>query len=71
MSFQIERMQADDWTAVHAIHAEGIATGLASFAENAPQWEEWDDSYLPFSRFVARGENGVLGWAGLSSVSSH
>jgi phosphinothricin acetyltransferase len=71
MSYQIEPMQQDDWRAVHAIFAEGIATGVASFAENAPKWEAWDADYLPIARFVARGADGVLGWAALSSVSSH
>ena len=42
MSYQVVPMQQDDWPKIHAIHAEGIATGLASFAENAPEWDEWD-----------------------------
>jgi len=71
MRYQIQLMEPGDWQEVHVIHAEGIATGIASFAENAPKWEEWNAAYLPIARLVARGENGVLGWAGLSPVSSH
>ena len=71
MSYQIELMQQKDWQSVCAIHAEGIATGIASFAENAPKWEAWDADYLSIARFVARGADGVLGWAALSPVSSH
>ncbi len=71
MTYQIEPMQADDWHTVHEIFAEGIATGLASFAEKASEWPEWDATYLPIARLVARGKDGVLGWAALSSVSSH
>ncbi|MEM7110841.1 MAG: hypothetical protein AAF614_00300 [Chloroflexota bacterium] len=71
MDYQIEQMKREDWSAIHAIHAEGIATGLASFAENAPDWEEWDGDYLQNGRFVARSGNGILGWAALASVSSN
>ena len=70
-SYHIKPMQQDDWPMVHAIHAEGIATGIATFAEDAPKWDEWDAAYLPVARFVARGKDGVIGWAGLSAVSSH
>ena len=71
MNIQIEPMQLDDWPEIHAIHAEGIATGLASFAEKAPAWEAWDAAYLPIGRFVARKADSVIGWAALSAVSSH
>ncbi len=69
--YNIQPMAQADWPMVHAIHAEGIATGLASFAENAPERDEWDASYLPMARFVARGAESIIGWAGLSPVSSH
>ena len=71
MNYQIEQMQRNDWKEVHSIHAEGIATGIASFAEKAPVWKVWDADYLSIARFVARGAVGVLGWAALSPVSSH
>ncbi|VAW32399.1 hypothetical protein MNBD_CHLOROFLEXI01-2304 [hydrothermal vent metagenome] len=71
MRYQIEPMQRDDWQAVHAIHTEGIGTGIASFAVEAPQWEAWDADYLSIARLVVRGADGVLGWAALSPVSSH
>ena len=71
MNIQIEEMKLSDWKMVHSIHVEGVATGLASFAENAPDWEEWHDSYIPTMRFVARGETAVIGWAALSKVSSN
>ncbi len=71
MTYQIEPMQQNDWKAVRAIFAEGIATGIASFAENAPEWEAWDDTYLSVGRLVARGNNSVLGWVALSKPYSH
>ena len=61
-------MTPGDWPAVRAIYEEGLATGLASFENAAPSWEQWNRARLPHSRLVAR-ENAVLGWAALSPVS--
>ncbi len=67
----IERMRPGDWPAVRAIYLEGIATGNATFAQTAPEWEVWDAGHLPVPRMVARSDAGaVLGWAALSAVSS-
>lgn len=71
MNYQIETMQQEDWPQVNAIHAAGIATGLASFAEDAPEWESWHRDYLTHCRLVARKGEHVLGWAALSAVSSN
>lgn len=66
----IEEMRVDDWEGVRAIYLEGFATGNATFETDAPDWERWNQNHLSFARLVARGENGVLGWAALSPVSS-
>lgn len=71
MTIQIDAMQASDWPFVNDIHQEGIDTGLASFAENAPDWDEWDGSYLENGRFTAKFQDQVVGWAALSPVSSN
>lgn len=64
-------MRPDDWSAVRAIYLEGIATGNATFAQTAPDWETWDAGHLPQVRMVGRADSGdVLGWAALSAVSS-
>jgi L-amino acid N-acyltransferase YncA len=62
-------MIAQDWPAVRAIYLEGIATGNATFADSAPEWEEWDQTHLAGCRLVARSGGDVLGWAALSPVS--
>ena len=68
---RIEPMAADDWPAVRSIYLEGIATGLATFAHEAPEWMAWDASHRPDCRLVARDTAGaVLGWAALSRYSS-
>ena|SRR5215469_15267502 len=61
-------MTPQDWGAVRAIYLEGIATGNATFATSAPEWEEWDRTHLPLCRLVVRS-GAVLGWAALSPVS--
>jgi L-amino acid N-acyltransferase YncA len=67
-------MRPEDWPAVRAIYLEGIATGNATFEQNAPEWEKWDAGHLLGTRIVARSggdevDGEVLGWAALSPVS--
>ena len=73
-SFQIMRMTSADWMGVRGIYAEGLATGVAAFANDPPEWDEWDEGHLPVCRFVARAgveENaGILGWSALSPIAS-
>ncbi|OEH93059.1 GNAT family N-acetyltransferase [Bacillus solimangrovi] len=66
----IDNMQSEDWEQVKAIYLEGIATGNATFQQQAPSWEEWDQSHSLDCRIVARSEGNVVGWAALSPVSS-
>lgn len=65
----ISEMRPGDWEAVRIIYAEGIATRQATFEVEAPAWEAWDTSHLPFARLVARKSEIVSGWAALSPVS--
>ena len=65
----IAPLTPEDWDAVRSIYLEGIATGNATFAQSAPEWDEWDAGHLKTCRLVARSGGGVLGWAALSSVS--
>jgi L-amino acid N-acyltransferase YncA len=69
MSVAIGEMQPTDWDRVRAIYEQGIASGEATFETEAPSWERWDASHLPFGRLVARVEGRVVGWAALSPVS--
>lgn len=66
---RIEAMVEEDWTAVRAIYAAGIATGSATFETETPQWAAWDASHLAAHRLVARLGDEVVGWAALSPVS--
>ncbi len=66
----IRNMQASDWEQVRQIYTEGIATGLATFETNAPNYEDWDSAHVSSCRLVAEEDGAILGWAALSPVSS-
>jgi phosphinothricin acetyltransferase len=63
-------MAPDDWDAVEAIYAEGIATRQATFETTTPTWEKFDRGRLRDHRFVAVAGERVVGWAALSPTSS-
>lgn len=69
MTLTIEPLTAQDWSAVSAIYAEGIATGNATFETTVPTWESWDTGHRADSRLVARRDGQIVGWAALSPVS--
>lgn len=66
---RVRPLRPDDYPAVAAIFAEGIATGLATFETAVPDWEEWDASHLPAHRFVAELDGDVAGWSAVVPYS--
>jgi phosphinothricin acetyltransferase len=71
MTHKIETMLPSDWEQVREIYLQGIATGLATFEQSAPEWPAWDAARLPAPRLVVRSSDGSFaGWAALSPVSS-
>ena len=62
-------MQPGDWQSVEAIYREGIRTGNATFEQQVPGWEEWNNDHLQHSRIIAKADGVVAGWAALSPVS--
>lgn len=66
----LDALQPSDWEEIRRIHAEGIATRLATFeTEPTPSWDDWDASHAPSCRIAAREDGSLLGWAALSPVS--
>lgn len=63
-------MAVTDWQDVAKIYKEGIATGMATFETSGPSWDVWNASHLITCRFVAIENNGIVGWAALTPVSS-
>jgi L-amino acid N-acyltransferase YncA len=66
----IDEMRDEDWPAVRAVFAEGIATGQATFATEPPGFEEWNRDHLKECRLVARRDGRVVAWAAFMPVSS-
>jgi phosphinothricin acetyltransferase len=66
---EIRELRAEDWPAVEAIYADGIATGDATFETRTPSWAEFDAGRLPGHRLVAVEGGRVIGWAALSPTS--
>jgi L-amino acid N-acyltransferase YncA len=66
----IRKFDEKDFLAVQDIYQQGIDTGNATFQQTAKSWEEWNNSMLINCRLVAIENNKILGWAGLSPVSS-
>lgn len=67
--FNLDKLLPTDWHAVKQIYEEGIATGNATFQQQAPSWEEWNHDHLKHSRIVAKENETILGWAALTPVS--
>ncbi len=65
----LHKMQPGDWNAVKQIYEEGIATGNATFQQQAPCWEDWNNGHLQHSRIIAKEIDIILGWAALTPVS--
>jgi L-amino acid N-acyltransferase YncA len=62
-------MTTEDWPAVAAIYAEGLATGAATFETEVPSWQQWDAGHLRAPRLVAQNRD-IAGWAAVSAVSA-
>jgi L-amino acid N-acyltransferase YncA len=66
---EIRRLTREDWPAVEAIYAAGIATGDATFETAPPTWTEFDRGRLSDHRLVAVEGGEVVGWAALAATS--
>jgi L-amino acid N-acyltransferase YncA len=65
----IRRLDAEDWEAVSAVYAAGIASRNATFETEVPGWEAWNAAHLAEHRLVAERDGRIVGWAALSPVS--
>lgn len=70
MKINFRPMTADDWTNVAEIYRQGIETGNATFQQETPTWDDWNNGHIKSCRFVAVIENEIVGWAALTAVSA-
>ncbi|MGD2198442.1 N-acetyltransferase family protein [Lysinibacillus fusiformis] len=66
----IRKMEQKDLAEVLSIYREGIKTGMATFETNVPSERVWDEGHHATLRFVAEAHNKVLGWIGISPIST-
>ena len=66
---RVRPFQEADWPIVQRIYTEGIATGIATFETQAPEWATWDAKYLNVCRLVAVEGDEIKGWAALTPFS--
>ncbi len=69
MNIIFRPMISNDWTNVAEIYRQGIETGNATFQQEIPTWENWDNGHIKSCRIVAEVDNEIIGWAALSAVS--
>ena len=65
----IRSLSESDWPSVAQIYKDGIATGLATFEKEVPDWKEWNTNHLQSCRIVAESKDIIMGWAALTPVS--
>ena len=71
MNYEIREMQPSDGEKVIEIFQEGIDGGNATFDQNVPTWEAWDNKFFKICRFVLEDENeNIVGWAALQPISN-
>ena len=70
MAISITQMMPGDWSEVSRIYKEGIDTGNATFETAVPlAWDDWSRHKILECCLVARGTEGIIGWAALSHAS--
>lgn len=63
---KIREMRPEDWNDVRRIYLEGIATGIATFQQSAPEYEDWDRGHLAVAVWLRKRR--VISWDGLHSL---
>lgn len=66
----IRKMEKKDLIEVLKIYKEGIETGMATFETIVPSEQVWDERHHATLRFVAEKHYRVVGWIGISPVST-
>jgi L-amino acid N-acyltransferase YncA len=69
MEIVVRPLLKTDWESVSKIYSEGIATGIATFETEVPNWVLWNEKYFEHCRIVAELKSEVVGFAVLSQVS--
>ncbi len=66
---KLRPFKKEDFKKVSNVYAEGIATGIATFETEIPDWKTWNEKYIESCRIVAEIDAEVIGFAVLSQAS--
>ncbi|QES88043.1 N-acetyltransferase family protein [Rhizosphaericola mali] len=69
-TMEIRTITKDNFSEVVEIYKQGLATNIATFQNDLPQWEEWNKGHLDFCRISIYENSKMLGWTALTPVSS-
>ncbi|WP_185142093.1 GNAT family N-acetyltransferase [Chryseobacterium pennipullorum] len=67
---EIRTITQHNFPEVTEIYKQGLATNMATFQNDMPQWKEWDKGHLVFCRISIYENNKMLGWTALTPISS-
>ncbi len=70
MEITFRNFDKNDWIAISTIYKQGIETGNATFQQEVPTWEEWNNNHLQICRIAAIINDKIVGWCALIPVSS-
>ncbi len=65
----IRPFNKNDWEEVKAIYLQTNDANSATFGIDGPEFDAWDEHFLPCCRLVYESEGKVLGWAAISPIS--
>lgn len=67
---EIRPITKDNFPEGVEIYKQGLATNIATFQNDLPQWEDWNKGHLDFCRISIYENNKMIGWTALTPVSS-
>lgn len=70
VTMEIRPITKDNFPEVVEVYKQGLATNIATFQNDLPQWEDWNKGHLDFCRISIYENNKMLGWTALTPVSS-
>ena len=70
MNGTIRPMKQEDFCQMMHIYKEGIASNMATFEQQAPDYDTWDKGHLKEGRLVVEQEGKVVAFACLSPTSA-
>ena len=63
-------MREGDCSGVLEIYREAIEEGQSTFTTETPPWQAFNNSHLPYLRYVYEDEGEILGWVAVARIYS-